>query len=58
MGSLKGIIPNDVSLAQKDGDYGFIGEFPALNTEVAVVIARLWGQEDEVILLTCSCSVN
>lgn len=25
MGSLKGIIPNDVSLAQKDGDYGSIG---------------------------------
>lgn len=23
--SLKDIIPNDVSLAQKDGDYGFIG---------------------------------
>lgn len=39
MGSLRGIALNDVHQTRKDGDCDFIGWFPALNEEVAVVSA-------------------
>lgn len=44
MVSVKGIIPSDVSQTQKDSHCDFIGQCTVLNSEVVVVITRVWGR--------------
>lgn len=45
MVSVKGIVPSVVSQTQKDSHYSFIGQCIALNSEVVVVITRVWGRK-------------
>lgn len=45
MVSVKGIMPSVVSPTQKDSHCSFIGQRTVLNSEVVVVITRVWGRK-------------